>query len=84
MTQPINEQVIIFTANYTGHSVSEIHDYTTLASIGIITKPETVNYVSELEESFGIQYEQGDANGIVTVGDATLLIESKLHHVEVA
>jgi acyl carrier protein len=75
---PVDERVIIFTANYTGYPVDSINDSTVLANIGIVTEADRVQYMMELEESFGLIYQEGDANGIVTVGDATELIEKKL------
>jgi hypothetical protein len=34
----------------------------------------------ELEDNFTLTYEDGDANGIVTVGNATTLIKKKWAH----
>jgi hypothetical protein len=78
MADSINQQVIDFTAQYTGYSPAAIDDFTPLASIGIVTEQDTVNYVVELEESFGLTYEEGDAIGILIVGDAVRLIKKKL------
>ncbi len=78
MQNSIDQQVIDFTANYTGVSVGDVHNYTTLVSLGIITKPDTIKYITELEDSFDLGYEPGDENGIVTVGDAAAMITRKL------
>lgn len=78
MQNSINQQVIDFTAQYVGMSPGEINDSTILADIGIVTKPDLIQYVTELEESFGLTYEPGDENGIGTLGDATALITGKL------
>lgn len=78
MTNSIDQQVIDFTAVYTGSSPGAINNSTTLDSLGIVTKQDVVDYVTELEDSFDLMYEEGDANGIVTVGDAAALIERKL------
>lgn len=78
MGNSIDQQVIAFTATYTGTSPGEISNSTTLASLGIVTYPDSVSYIVSLEENFGLVYQEGDANGIVTVGDADHLIEKKL------
>lgn len=78
MTNSIDQQVIDFTAAYTGSSPGAINNSTTLDSLGIVTKQDIVDYVTELEDSFDLMYEEGDANGIATVGDAAALIERKL------
>lgn len=78
MTNSVNQQVIDFTAAYTGTSPGAINDTTTLVSLGIVTREDTVEYIIELEDSFDLTYEEGDANGIETVGNATALIEKKL------
>jgi len=78
MGSSIDQQVIDFTATYTGTSPGEISNSTTLASLGIISQPDVVIYIENLEENFGLTYLEGDANGIVTVGDAAHLIEKKL------
>lgn len=78
MKNSVDQQVISFTATYTGTSSKEIHNYTVLASLGIITQPDLVLYLTELEDSFGLKYDEGDESGIVTVGDADQLIEKKL------
>ncbi len=75
---PIDQQVIDFTAEYVSMPPEEINNSTVLASIGISTESDLVRYMEELEENFGLIYESGDENGIVTVGDATALIEKKL------
>lgn len=74
----IDQQVIDFTARYTGTDPGEVHNSTTLESIGIVTEEDVVMYLTELEESFGLIYESGDQDGIVTVGNAAALIEKKL------
>lgn len=74
----IDQQVIDFTANYVGMDPGKIDDATVLSSIGIVTPEEETRYVMELEAYFGIQYTQGDQDGIITVGNATTLIEEKL------
>lgn len=78
MNNSIDQQVIDFTANYVSMPSSRIHNYTVLADIGIVTQQETITYVMELEESFGLAYDPGDESGIITVGDATELITKKL------
>lgn len=78
MNNDIDQQVIDFTANYVELPPSRINNNTVLADIGIVTQQETITYVMELEESFGLTYEEGDENGIVTVGDAAELITKKL------
>lgn len=82
MGLPVDEQVILFTAAYTSTPPAEINDSTTLASLGIVGEQDTITYIMELEDSFELVYESGDEDGIVTVGDATRLIEKKLHHNE--
>lgn len=74
----VDQQVIDFTANYVGMTPSQINDSTVLSDIGIITPEEETRYVVELEEYFALQYDPGDQDGIVTVGNATALIEKKL------
>lgn len=78
MDNSIDEQVINFTAVYTSTPPSEINNSTTLDSIGIITPVEIISYIENLEENFGLEYEPGDEDGIVTVGNAAELIEKKL------
>jgi acyl carrier protein len=78
MQNSVDQQVIEFTATYTGVSVGDVNNSTTLESIGIITKPDIMEYLTELEDSFGLKYESGDENGIVTVGDAAAMITRKL------
>jgi acyl carrier protein len=78
MSDSINQQVIDFTADYTGNSPESINDLTTLASLGLVTEQDVIQYIVELEQFFGLSYEQGDETGILTVGDAVKLIEKKL------
>ncbi len=78
MADPINQQVIDFTADYTGYPPASINDLTALANIGIVTEQDTITYIVELEQFFGVPYEQGDEDGILTVGDAVILIKKKL------
>jgi acyl carrier protein len=78
MSNSVNQQVIDFTAAYTGTSPGAINDSTTLASLGIVTRDDIIEYLIELEDSFSLTYEEGDANGIETVGNATALIEKKM------
>ncbi len=78
MENPVDQQVIEFTAAYTGVSVGEISNSTTLESLGIITKPDLFEYLTDLEDNFELIFEPSDANGIVTVGDAAVMIENKL------
>lgn len=73
----IAQQVIDFTAAYTATPPPEITPATTLASIGIVTPQDTVEYMMELEDNFKLTYEQGDADGISTVDDAINLIQKK-------
>ncbi len=78
MKNSVDEEVIDFTAEYTHTSPDSINDATELASIGIVTYDDKVAYITNLEDSFNLTYEEGDAVGLVIVGDATLLIEKKL------
>lgn len=78
MQNSVDQQVIEFTATYCGVSVGDVQNSTTLVSLGIITKPDTIDYVLDLEDSFDLGYEAGDENGIVTVGDAAAMITRKL------
>ena len=78
MVNNINQQVIDFTAVYTNRPAGDIKDSTTLASIGIISKDDTAEYMYELEDNFGLIYEPGDENGIDTVGNAVVFITNKL------
>jgi acyl carrier protein len=76
MGDTISQQVIDFTADYTGQT--PIETSTTLASIGIAGGQDTVQYTMELEDNFQLTYNDGDANGIVTVGNAITLIRNKM------
>jgi len=78
MKNSVDQQVIDFTAQYTGTDPGEVHNSTTLESIGIISEEDIITYLTELEESFGLIYESGDQAGIVTVGNAAAMIEKKL------
>jgi len=78
MADTISQQVIDFTANYTSQQPDSITESTTLESIGIVTIQDTIEYMMELEDSFELIYEESDASGIVTVGDAIELIKKKL------
>lgn len=78
MANSVNQQVIDFTTAYTSSPGGSINDLTVLATIGIITYQDTIQYLTQLEDSFDLAYEEGDAVGIVIVGDATRLIEKKL------
>jgi hypothetical protein len=78
MENTVDQQVIDFTAEYVSMPSPEINDSTVLANIGISTREDMINYMRELEENFNLIYEDGDQNGIVTVGDATKFIQSKL------
>lgn len=78
MKNSIDQQVIDFTAQYTGTDPGEVHNSTTLESIGIVTEEDIISYLVELEESFALTYESGDQIGIVTVGNAAAMIEKKL------
>lgn len=75
---PVDQQVIDFTADYTSTDPRDIHNSTTLQSLGIISEDDVIMYIIELEESFGLIYKPGDQNGIVTVGNAAIMIEKKL------
>jgi hypothetical protein len=44
MADPIEQQVIDFTANYTSHSPESINDTTTLASIGIEGEQDIITH----------------------------------------
>lgn len=74
----VDQQTIEFTANYVKMPVEDIHNYTTLDSIGIVTEQDRVEYMSGLEENFGLTYESGDQDGINNVGEAAIFIEKKL------
>lgn len=78
MSISIDQQVINFTAVYTGTSPAEINNSTTLSSLGIVSIAEIYLYLTELEDSFGLIFQPSDANGIVTVGNAARMIEKKL------
>ncbi len=78
MKNSVDEEVIDFTAEYTHTSPDSINDATVLATIGIVTYDDKVLYITNLEDSFNLTYEEGDANGMELVGDATALIEKKL------
>lgn len=74
----IDQQVIEFTAVYVDMPVENIHNSTTLDSIGISSTEDRIEYMTGLEENFGLTYEQGDEDGIYTVGEAAVFIEKKL------
>ena len=78
MGSSVEQQVIDFTASYTSTGSSSINSATTLASLGIPSGQDTIEYMMELEDSFEITYEEGDADGIITVGDAVAFITAKL------
>jgi acyl carrier protein len=78
MKNSVDQQVIDFTAQYTGTDPGEIYNSTILSSIGIVTEEDVITYLTELEESFGLTYESGDQTGIITVGNAAEMIEKKL------
>ena len=78
-TSSVAQQVIDFIVNYTNSPEVSLTSSTTLASLGIVSTQDTVELIMELEDSFGLTYEDGDADGIVTVGDAIALIQSKLN-----
>ncbi|MEO8514005.1 MAG: acyl carrier protein [Ignavibacteria bacterium] len=78
MGNSVDQQVIDFTAVYTGTSPSEINNSTTLSSLGIVSIADIVTYLTELEDSFGLVFEPSDADGIVTVGNAAAMIKKKL------
>lgn len=74
----IDQEVIIYTAEYTHTSPKELNDSTALASVGVITEEERVAYLEEIEERFGLIYEPGDQDGIYFIGEVTVFIEKKL------
>ena len=78
MQNSVNQQVIDFTADYVGQPPDSISDSTTYSSIGIEGDDSLVQYLVELEQFFGLTYEDGDQNGIEIVGDAVRMIERKL------
>lgn len=78
MSNSVDQQVIDFTAVYTGTTPSEINNSTTLSSLGIVSVSDIVRYLTELEDSFGLVFVPSDADGIVTVGDAAAMITKKL------
>lgn len=77
--ESIQQQVIDFTTSYCNNPPQIITISTTLSSLGLTTDDECSNYIMELEDHFGLQYQSGDEKGIVTVGDAANLIENKLN-----
>ena len=78
MKNTVDQQVIDFTAAYTGTSPEAIDNSTTLVSLGIVTRQDCIDYIVNLEDSFDLQYQDGDEKGIETVGNAAVLIEKKL------
>ncbi len=74
----IDQEVINFTAEYTHTSPEDLNDNTVLASIGIVSDEERVQYMVEVEERFGLIYEPGDQDGIYIIGEVTTFIEKKL------
>ncbi|MBZ0203762.1 MAG: hypothetical protein IT281_00355 [Ignavibacteria bacterium] len=78
MENSINQRVINFTAEYVERDPDTINDLTTYESIGIVTNEELVQYMVELEDSFGLIYDPGDETGIIVVGNATEFITKKL------
>ncbi|MBL8016930.1 MAG: hypothetical protein JNK43_06650 [Ignavibacteria bacterium] len=74
----IDQEVIIYTAEYTHTSPEELNDSTVLATIGIVTEEERSAYMEEIEERFGLTYEPGDEDGIYIIGEVTTFIEKKL------
>lgn len=78
MQNTIDQQVIDFTAEYVEMPPAEINNATVYSTIGIPPGKDMVIYMGELEENFGLTYESGDEDGIITVGDADKFIEEKL------
>jgi hypothetical protein len=78
MANPIDQQVIDFTANYTERPPESINGSTTLESLGIVTEEDTMQYTMELEDNFRLTFEDGDADGIINVGLAIALIKRKM------
>jgi acyl carrier protein len=78
MGNPIDQQVIDFTTNYTHSSPGTINETTQLADIGIVTEQDTVTYMMELEDNFSLTYEDSDSAGILSVSDAIDLIKKKM------
>lgn len=72
------QQVIDFTAGYLNRTTDSINISTLLADIGLITEQDTIQYMMELEDNFGLTYENGDSNELVTIGDAISFIQTKL------
>lgn len=78
MGQSIDQQVIDFVANYYGVSSSSISSSTTFSSLGTNTISDLIKMIQKCEDNFGLIYETGDENGIITVGDLIALINRKL------
>jgi acyl carrier protein len=78
MENTIDQQVIQFTSEYVHMPIQDINDSTVLANIGISSEEDMINYMRELEENFSLTYQDGDQLGIVTVGDASKFIQTKL------
>ncbi len=77
MGESIEQQVIDFLTTYCSAPVGSITSKTTFESLGL-TGTDKATAIMELENHFGIIYLEGDADGIVTVGNAVVLITAKL------
>ena len=77
MGNSIYQRVIDFTANYLSISPGSVSPSDTYSGLGI---PETDMpvYMEQLENSFSLIYNPGDANGIVIVEDAIVFIKNKI------
>ena len=78
MQNSVNQQVIDFTADYVGQPPESITDSTTYTSIGIESEDSLTQYIVELEQFFGLSYQDGDQDGIVVVANAVTMIKKKL------
>lgn len=74
----VDQDVIIYTAEYTHTKPEDLNDSTVLATIGIVTAEQRAAYLEEVEERFGLIYEPGDEDGIYIIGEVTTFIEKKL------
>ena len=74
----ILQQTINFIANKLDKDPATINGDTTFDSLGIYPGPDSKQLIMELEDHFNLTYEEGDEDGITTVGEAANLITNKL------
>jgi acyl carrier protein len=77
MGESIEQQVIDFLTTYCSAPPGSIKSSTTFESLGL-NGSDKVTAIMELEDHFGLTYQNGDDAGIITVGDAVALITRKL------